>query len=126
MEKQIYTNERGFKIKMEKEIKPDLDSWIDFSGDWLKAEQIQSFPVRLPCYNVTADFEEGKSKLILHVEYNGRKKKFDLNKMNQNFLKTRLESPKEIIGKMLVINKTQQRNPTTHVLVDSLLIVDLE
>lgn len=108
------------------EKQPDLSSWDDFAGEWLKADDIKKFPVSFVCLGVDAFIQDGKTRLVAEVELNGRKKKFDLNKSNQNIIKPKLKSPKELIGKKITCDKIKVRNPSTNSMVNSLIIDKLE
>lgn len=101
---------------------PNLDDWTDFAGDWIKAEFVKEFPAKIVCIGVESRFESEKAKLVAKVEYNNRTWNFDLNKTNQNFIKDDGLMPREIIGKVLVVNTTKVRNPSTGFMVDSLII----
>ena len=107
------------------EKQPDLDSWDDFAGDYLKAEFIKEFPCTVICINMYGEVEDGRNKLIAEVEYNERKWKFDLNKTNQSFMRLSKLMPKDLIGKKIVVDKTKVRNPSTGGMVDSLIIVEI-
>ena len=106
--------------------KPSVDNWDDFAGDYLKAEYIKSYPAVLVCTGIETEFEEDKAKLIAIVEYGEKEFKFQLNKTNQAIVKKTCASPKELIGKKLIVQKIKQRNPATNSLVDSILIDKIE
>lgn len=106
--------------------KPDLSNWDDYSGEFLKAVIIKEFPAILVCTGVEGFNQDGKNRLVADVEYKQRKWKFDLNKTNQNFLKTKIKSPRELVGLKLTCEKIKTRNPTTNSMVDSLIITDVE
>jgi hypothetical protein len=111
---------------MEVDKQPNLDSWDDFAGEWIKADYISEFPAKLVCIGVEGASENGKPKLIANVEYKQRKWKFDLNKTNQNFIRASgITKPKLLIGKVLVVDKTKVRNPSLNQMVDSLVIIDI-
>lgn len=111
---------------MGEEKSPNLDSWDDFAGEYIKAEFVKKYPAKLVCVNVIGEVEDGRNKLIAEVEYNNRKWKFDLNKSNQAFIRHKGLSPKQVIGKVLVCDKTKVRNPSTNSMVDSLIITEVE
>jgi len=108
------------------EKQPDLDSWDDFAGDYIKAELIKEWPCVLVCLGVDSDVEDGRNKLIATVEYNKRQWKFDLNKTNQKFIRTKIDKPKDLAGLKITCDKTKVRNPSTGGMVDSLVITALE
>lgn len=111
---------------MEVDKQPNLDDWSDFAGDYLKAEYIVEFPAKIVCIGVDGLTENGKAKLIANVEYNNRPWKFDLNKTNQNFVKSEGLSPRQMIGKVIIVQKTKVMNPSIKKLVDSLIIIAIE
>ena len=109
------------------ENQPRLDSWDDFAGDFIKAEFIRKWPAVFIPVDLKAETEDGRNKLILIVEFSGRKWNFDLNKTNQSFLRTNgITSPKMVLGKKLTIDKIKARNPSTNSMVDSLIIIKVE
>lgn len=111
---------------MQETKQPDLNSWNDFAGDYLKAEYVE-VPNVMVVVGVEAEVEDGRNKLIADIEYKGRNWKFDLNKTNQNFVRSRgCTSPKALIGKKMSVEKIKVRNPTTNAMVDSLIITKVE
>lgn len=104
----------------------NLENWDDFAGDYIKAEHIKEFPGKLVCIGIEGYQQDGKAKLKAEVEYNGKKWKFDLNKTNQNFIKFENLMPKDIIGKVITVDKTKVMNPTIKRMVDSLIIVEID
>lgn len=109
------------------EKQPRLDTWDDFAGDFIKAEYIKTFPFSCAILGVTSEVEDGRNKLIVEIEYSARKWKWDLNKTNQNFIRSSgIPSPKALIGKKITVDKIKVRNPTTGSMVDSLIITKIE
>lgn len=106
---------------MEDSNQPNLDSWDDFAGDWLKAEYMK-LPAETVCVNVEGINEDGRNKLILILEYKKKQWKFEANKTNQNFIKSKGLTPKQLIGKKVIFDKIKVRNPTSNSMVDSLII----
>lgn len=112
---------------MEDNSQPSLDSWNDFAGDYIKPQFIDSFPVKFPVVNINGRNEDGSNRLFLDIEYNGRKWIFDLNKTNQTFIQNSgIRKPKDLIGKIVVVDKTKNRNPKTGQMVDGLIIIGIE
>lgn len=105
---------------------PDLSTWDDFRGDWIKAEFITKWPAFFVCTGINADLEDGRKKLVALIEYNERSWKFDLNRTNQNFLMSKLENPKALIGLKIQVNKIKARNPAKNSMVDSIIIEEIE
>lgn len=107
---------------MDESNQPNLDDWSDYAGDWIKAEYVKEFPVKLVCVGIDGMSENGRNRLVATVEYNNRTWKFDLNKTNQNFIKSDGLMPKDVIGKIFECQTIQVRNPTTGGMVGSLVI----
>lgn len=109
------------------EKQPNLDTWDDFAGDFIKADLVQKYPALFVVKDVKANLEDGRPKLLCQIEYNGREWIFDLNKTNQNFVRNSgVKSPKALIGKKLTMAVIKVRNPTTGNLVNSLVIDKIE
>lgn len=107
------------------ERQPSIDNWDDFSGEYLKVENVEKFPLEVVPVNVSAIFLEGKPKLTMDFLFKERNRKMSLNRTNQDFIKRKGLAPKAIIGKKLVIDKCKVRNPSTNTMVDSFLIIDI-
>lgn len=106
---------------------PRLDSWDDFAGEYIKAEFVKEIPSKLVVIKVEGRNEDGRNKVLLTVEYNKRTWLFDINKTNMNFIRSKeIYAPKDIMGKVLIVEKTRVRNPATNSLVDSLIITDIQ
>lgn len=110
----------------EKEIQPNLDSWDDFAGDYIKAEFIKKYPAKLVCVNVDSFVQDGKNRLIAVVEYSKRTWSFDLNKTNQKIVRAANLTPRGMIGKVFTVETIKVRNPSTNSMVDSLVITNIE
>lgn len=109
------------------EQKPSLDAWDDFSGEYLKTDIVKAFPVVLVPISIEAEYDkEDKARMAIVVEYNKKKWKLELNKTNQNFIRSLGIAPKAIVGKKLTFEKVQNRNPTTKQPVDSFLLTAIE
>ena len=104
----------------------NLDSWNDFAGEYIKAENIKEFPAKLVVIGVRSEVKDKKPRLYAEVEYNERTWTFDLNKTNQNVVKDHKLMPKEMIGKVFTVITVKVTNPTTKGLVDSLVISNIE
>lgn len=103
-----------------------MDNWVDFAGEYLKADLIEEFPVTLVPVSIDAAFDDGRARLAVQVEYRDKTWKLELNKTNQNFLRNNgISAPKDIIGKKLVFDKIKVRNPSTNAMVDSLVITEI-
>ena len=105
--------------------KPRTDVWDDFAGEYLKADLVKEFPLKVVVKNIEAVNLDGKPLISVCVEYNKKDWKITLNKSNQNFLRSHgVKSPKEVIGKVLTFEKVKARTPNGQA-VDSLLICDI-
>ena len=103
---------------------PSLDSWDEFTGNWLKAEHIKSFPAETFVTYVnssTNDKEEGI--LILDLQYAGKKWKKQLNKTDVKAIKEAgIQNPKAIAEKILIWDKVRVYNPQLKKHQDSIAI----
>lgn len=113
---------------MNEKEKPNIGNWDDFAGEWLKVEMIKSFPIELVCIDVEAFFDEDdKAHLILTFDFNLKKKKFEVNKTNQDNLKELgVTSPQYLAYKTITFEKIRVHNPSTKKKVDSLSITKVE
>lgn len=110
---------------MKTEKQPSLDSWDDFAGEWLKADNIDGQQADVVVIGVSGEYDrDQKANVILELEYKEREWKFSLNKTNQTFLKNNgVKSPKALISYRLTLQKIKVRNPSTNSMVDGLAIV---
>ena len=113
---------------MSEEHTPNEDSWLDFSGNFLKAEMVEEWPVKLPVVSIKTEFDKDqKARLFINTEYADRKWKLEINKTNQKTLKSnKIESPSQTVGKILTFDKTMVRNPSTNTQVPSFLLIEVE
>ena len=114
--------------EINEELKPKTDDWIDFAGNFLKASLIKQFPVDLVVISIETEFDKDeKARLFINTEYLDKKWKLEINKTNQNVLKlNKIESPSQIVGKVLTFDKTMVRNPSLNIQVPSFLLVKVE
>ena len=112
--------------KDKQETLPDLDSWDDFSGEYLKTDIIKEYPVTLVPVDIESEMRDERPKMVITVNYNKKDWKMELNKTNQNFIRSRGIKPKEIIGKKLTFETHKVRNPASNSMVDSFLITNVE
>lgn len=112
----------------ENETTPKLENWSDFvnDGEYLKASEVKEFPLIVVPIHIYAQFDEGKAKITIEVEYKGKKRKIGLNKTNQNFIKNSGLMPKDIIGKKFFFQKIRVNNPVTKTAVDSFELSKIE
>jgi hypothetical protein len=113
---------------MENNNKPNLDDWNDFSGEWLKPNNVKTFPVTLVCTNVDGEIsKEGRARMWIETELPaGRAWKLNLNKTNQAFVQIKGLLPKQLIGKKLIFDKCKVRDPKKDAIVDSFMLIDIK
>lgn len=101
-----------------------IDSWDGLLINYLKAENLQSEEDVYVCTGLERNDEE----LNLLLEFKKKKWVFSMNKTNMNFLKSesKMEAPRDVIGKKITFRKTMATNPTTHKEVPSLRINKVE
>jgi len=106
---------------------PSLDGWDDFSGEFLKTDLIDEFPVTLVPIGINAEYDENaKPRMVIEVEYHNKTWKLELNKTNQNFIRSMSLAPKDIVGHKLVFDKVPTRNPRTGKPTESFLITKID
>ena len=109
------------------EQQPDLNSWDDFAGEYLKTEFVTDFPLIVVPTKLEAGYDkDDKPRLTINFLYKGKNKKLELNRTNQTFIRNSKLMPKQIIGKKLYFDKVKVRNPSTNSQVDSFLLVKIE
>ena len=93
--------------------KPNLDTWGDFLGQFLKADMVTD--VTIPFIPVSVDSlydDEEKARIIYTGEYDNKKKQWEPNKTNIDILRNMgLTSPSGLIGKKVFFRKTTNFNP---------------
>lgn len=107
---------------------PSLDSWDDFSGNWLKAEHFKKFPDDTFVAYVKSDKDaDGNGILILDIQYSGRKWKKQLNKTDIKTLKEKgIKSPKEMTNKMITWEKVKVYDPNKKKHVDGITVLGIK
>jgi len=108
------------------EEKPDLDRWDDFSGKFIKTDLVK-FPLVIVPVSLDAEYDENnKPRMVIEFSLNGRNWNLELNKTNQNFIRSSGFVPSGIIGKKLTFDTTKVRNPSSNQMVDSFLLTGIE
>lgn len=107
---------------------PTDESWDGLLSDYLKADDLKDETGKVVCIDLEVDtYDDGKPKMVLEVEVNGKKKLWDLNKTNRTKLKELgLEKPKSVIGKAIGYKKVTVTNPSTKKEVESLRVTSIE
>ncbi len=107
---------------------PNIDSWEDFLGKWFKAEHVKTWPAVIVVTNIKGEFtEDDDTILVLDIQYNQKKLKFQLNKTNIGIIReAKLSSPRAIIGKKITLKQVMNYNPQIKKKVPSLEIEKIE
>jgi len=113
---------------MSNESQISLDNWDDFRGKYFKVENAKTWPCIVVVTKVDSRLnEEDRAQLILEVEYMTKKFLFEPNIGNTGMIRNACpKNPKEIVGKKIVFEKINVRNPRTQQMVDSLHISKVE
>jgi len=113
---------------MTNEHEPNLDSWDDFMGKWLKAEMVKTWPALFIPISVKGTFDANDDAHIVYTgEFQHKKKDWEPNNTNKDILKNlNLQSPKALIGKKVYFKKVMNFNPTIKKKVPSLEIERIE
>jgi hypothetical protein len=108
------------------EQKPSLDDWSDFSGEFLKAQDVKDFPFVFVPVTIDSEYsDQNKAKVFISGLYNGKTKKIGLNNTNIKIIQAKY-LPKQIIGKKITFDKIMNRNPTTGLPVLGFIISKIE
>ena len=102
-----------------------LETWDEFTmGNFLKAENVKSSQDWYAIVKCETVEQDGKFKLVLHLQRDEKDIKFTCNKTNSIELKKYVSSPKSLPGYKIRFEKIKQRDPTKNAFVDSLLIAE--
>jgi len=109
---------------MTNETQPSTTDWDDFSGKFLKAEIIKTWPaIFIPTSLKTSYDETMNAMLIYSGEIEGKLKDWQPNKTNITIMKELgVPSPEALIGKQVVFKKVMNFNPNTKKKVPSVEI----
>ena len=101
-----------------------LDSWDDFTGNWIKAEHFKKFPDDTFVAYVKPDVDkDGNGILVLDLQYAGRKWKKQLNKTDIRTLKgLGIKNPRELANKSITWEKVKVYDPSKKKHVDSISV----
>ena len=113
---------------MEENQNTNLDSWDDFLGMWLKAEEIVGPKGLFICMSVrSGTTPDGKPQVILKGTCSQKKYEFSLNATNMTFIKDEAKlTPTQLVGKKIYLVKDKVYNPTLKKRVDGLFIEKIE
>jgi len=101
------------------------DSWDGLLTNYLKGEDVKNKvgeEIQVPCIDV----KRKDDQLDLVIEFEDKRRSFSLNKTNMGFIKSKGLVPKDVIGKMITLQKTMAMNPTLKKEVPSLRISKIE
>lgn len=109
----------------------NLDSWKGIVSNYLKAENLKEREGSFVAEDVrlverTNDDGDTRAQIEIDTVVNDIEYVFALNFTNAKFVKTKVSSPKELIGKRIHYEKIKVRNPKTEQNVDGISIVDIE
>lgn len=104
----------------------DVDSWDDFQGVYMKADDVKEWPLKVVPKQVEAYIYDKKAKLDYVVEFNGKDRKIGINVTNRNVIKKHNLTPKQALGKVFVFGKCRVKNPSSNEMVDSFDLVEIK
>lgn len=123
VENEEYNNLNTKQEEKTMEDDTSLSSWDNFTGNYLKPEDVRSNEDAYVVINVTSEEFDNKSKVILSLERKEIKKDFVLNATNVKAVRDLdVENPKALVGQKIYFIKIKVTNPSTKKLVDSLVI----
>jgi hypothetical protein len=101
----------------------NTDSWKDFGGKYLKAQNVTSDKDKYVIVAVGSEIQNDKTTLILTLEREGTQKLFGCNTTNENAVMAVCpNSPDQAVGSIITFTKERVRNPGTNQMVDGLRI----
>lgn len=113
---------------MTEQTQPDLETWKDFLGNWLKAEMVKVYPAKVLVVGVKGNVDtDGGVHLVYDVQYDGKKLFWEPNITTSAIIRKQFpKGPKEIVNKTLVFEKTLRYNPQIKKDVDALALTKIE
>lgn len=108
-----------------------LDSWSGIVSNYLKPENFKASKGNFVVEDIKArqsknDKGETVIKLEIYTTVGGVEYVFIPNYTNSKFLKSKVKTPQDLLGKKLFFEKIKVRNPQTNATVDSLSIVSID
>ena len=101
----------------------NTDSWKDFGGKYLKAQNVENNTDKYVVVAVDSEMQNEKTTLILTLEREGSTKLFGCNATNEQAVQAVCpDSPNQAIGRVITFEKERVRNPGTNQMVDGLRI----
>ena len=106
----------------------NIDNWDDFLGKWFKVDRVKDWSLPAVVTNVKGEIDEDEEvNLILDIQYDGKKLKFQPNKTNIGIIKEAgLPSPRALITKKIYFKEVMNFNPQIRKKVPSLEIKNIE
>lgn len=110
------------------EKEPNLDSFEDFSGKFIKAEFIKVWPALFVPTAVRSYYDtEEKPHVQYTGEIEGKMKNWEPNKINMQIIRDAgIPSPVALIGRKVYFKQVMNMNPMSHKRVPSLEIEKIE
>lgn len=107
---------------------PTTSSWDGLIDSYLKASELKTEPFKCFVKNASAGLnEKGKAQLILDVQAEGGRYKWDVNITNMRALKVLgVKTPVELLNHNVIFEKVKVQNPKTKEFVDSLHVIKVE
>ena len=113
---------------MDEDQNTNLNSWDDFLGSWLKADEVVGDKGLFICMSVrSGEAPDGKPQVILKGMHNNKKYEFSLNATNMTFIKKEAKLiPNQLVDKKIFLVKDKVYNPSLKKRVDGLFIEKIE
>lgn len=114
----------GYKMEEQKSV----GEWDSYISNFLKYTDVKDENQAFVVVSTEEVENRGEKAMRLHLENNGIKYLFDLNKTNAVFLKkdAKIEHPKDVVGKKLYFKIVMVRNPQLNKEVEGLRISKVE
>jgi len=107
---------------------PDLDSFEDFSGKFIKPEFVKDWNSPFIPINAESYFDEDEKARITYTgQFEGKKRCWEPNKTNMQIMKDLgIASPRALVGKKVFFRKVMNFSPVTKKKVPGLEIEKIE
>ena len=104
----------------------DLDNWDGIVKNYLKAENLTEKTGEFVVEDIRVIVIEDKKRLEIETTIDDVKYIYAPNWTATKFIKEKVTTPKEILGKVLVYEKIKVRNPSTQQMVDGISLIDVK
>jgi hypothetical protein len=109
------------------EEQKSVGEWDNYCKNFLKAADVTSEDQVFVVISLEeVQSMENERQIRLHLESNQKKYIFDLNKTNTVFLKGKLASPRDAVGKKICFKKVETTNPRTKLPTEGLRFLNVE